>query len=109
MAIVETYDKGDEIRLRGEFTDIAGNHVDPTAVFVITVDPSDNETLYTYGGSGANDSSLIKESEGIYNCLVDADESGTWHYRFYSTGTRQGAGEHKFVIRSSNVPTVAAA
>jgi hypothetical protein len=105
MALVYTYDKGDEVRLRGEFTDIAGNHVDPTAVFVITVDPSENETTYTYG----QDDELTRESEGIYNCLINADESGTWYYRFYSTGTRQGAGEHRFIIRSSNVPTVAAA
>jgi len=29
---------------------------------------------------------------------VDADEVGTWYYRYYSTGTGQAAGEGTFDV-----------
>jgi len=91
------YDRGDLIRCSAAFTDADDNAQDPTAVYFKFKDPGGNITTYTYG----SDAELVKDSTGNYHVDVNADEVGTWYYRFYSTGTGQAAGESEFDIQPS--------
>jgi hypothetical protein len=91
------YDLGDLVRISAAWTNTAGAATDPTAVFVQVKDPAGETTLYTYG----TDAALVKDSTGNYHVDVDANLPGTWRYRFYSTGTGQGAEEARFSVGSS--------
>ena len=95
--MANNYDKGDLIRVTGTFTDSDGAAQDPTAVLCKYTDPGDNTTTLTYGV----DAELVKSAVGIYYVDVDADESGDWWYRFYSTGTGQAAAEGFFRVEES--------
>lgn len=95
--MTNTYDKGDEVRCTGTFTDANESAVDPDAVTFKVRDPSGNITSYIYG----TDSELVKSATGIYYVDVDVDESGYWRYRFESTGSGQAAGENEFNVKTS--------
>lgn len=94
---MNSYDKGDLIRCSGAFTDADGAAQDPTAVFFQFKNPSGETTTYTYD----DDAELVKVSTGNYRVDVNADEIGTWSYRFYSTGTGQAAGEGQFSVKKT--------
>jgi hypothetical protein len=90
-------DYGDLVRVTGTFTNLAGTATDPTAVLCAYRDPSGNLTTLTYG----TDAALVKVSTGVYRTDINVDETGRWYYRFYSTGTGQGAGETYFDVPAS--------
>lgn len=91
------YTLGDEVRITGTFKDGAGAVQDPTDVYCKYSDPSGNVITLHYGVDGE----LLKDSVGVYHVDVDADEAGTWEYRFYSTGAGQAAGESLFKVNQS--------
>jgi hypothetical protein len=91
------YDVGDLVRITGTFTNSAGTAVDPTVVRAQYTDPSGNTTSLLY----LTDAALVKASTGVYYVDIDADESGVWLYRFYATGTGQGAEEGYFEVVGS--------
>jgi hypothetical protein len=95
--MANTYEKGDLVRVTGTWTDTDGSAVDPSAVFTSYTDPSNVQVDLEYGV----DAALKKSGTGIYYVDVDADETGTWYYRFYSTGTGQAANETFFDVRPS--------
>jgi hypothetical protein len=95
---VNTYDKGDLIRLTGVFQDSAGADQDPDVVVCKVKTPTGTVTTYTYG----TDAELIKESTGNYYLDFNADVSGTYFYRFHSTGNGKAAGENSFEVVASN-------
>ena len=97
MASINTHDVGDLVRCSGAFTTSAGAATDPAAVFFKYKDPSGNIATLQY----TVDAELVKDSTGNYHVDVDADESGTWYYRFYGTGSGQSAGEAKFKVQAS--------
>ena len=82
------------VKCRGTFTDEDGVALDPDVVLFQFRTPPGVYTAYTYGV----DAELVKEDTGIYYVAVDADTVGAWHYRFYSTGVGQAAGEDRFDI-----------
>jgi len=92
--MANTHDKGDLIRVTGTFTDSAGTVQDPTAVYCKYRTPSRTTTTLQY----SVDVALKRLSAGIYYVDISATEAGTWHYRFYSTGTGQAAGESSFFV-----------
>jgi len=94
---VNWHDKGDTVRCTGTFTDSDGTAADPTAVLFQFKDPSGNAATYTYG----TDAELVKSGIGVYYVDVDADEAGTWVYRFYATGTGKSAAQSTFGIKKS--------
>ena len=97
MTTLSTYDKGDLVRVTGTFTDSAGSATDPSVVICQYVDPSGNTVSKTY----ITDAEVVKDSTGVYHLDIDADEVGSWHYRWYATGTGQSAGENSFNVRNS--------
>lgn len=92
-----TYDKGDLVRVSGMFADSAGVATDPTVVKFSFTNPAGTTTTYTY----PTDVQLVKDSTGNYHVDIDASSSGTWLYRFYSTGTGQAAAEGEFFVKSN--------
>ena len=98
MAIPNAYDQKDLVRCTATWTNSAGTKIDPTAViFKFKFTLSGTITTYTYGV----DAELVKEETGVYHVDIDANASGTWYYRFESTGTGQGADETHFIIHES--------
>ncbi len=94
---MNSYHVGDKVRCTGTFETAAGTDTDPSAVYCRVKTPSGTTTTYTYGV----DAALVKSATGIYYVDVSITEAGTWHYRFYSTGTGQAAGEESFVAKDS--------
>lgn len=92
------YDNGDLVRVSVVFTDSSNANVDPTVVKVSVKTPAGVTTTYTYG----TDAALVKDSAGHYHLDIDASASGTWHYRWFSTGTGQAAAESFFVVNAGN-------
>jgi len=92
--MANTYDYGDLVRVTGTFTNAAGTATDPTAVLCKYRNPSGTITTLTYG----TDAALVKSATGIYYTDINANESGVWRYRIYSTGTGQGAAETFFEV-----------
>ena len=97
MASVNVYQLGDLVRATGTFTTAAGAALDPSVVKCSVITPLAVTTTYTYG----TDAALVKDSAGIYHVDVNAASVGTWHYRWFSTGTGQAADEGWFVVEES--------
>jgi hypothetical protein len=95
--LANTYDLGDLIRVSAAFAS-AGAAIDPTAVTVKYRAPVAGTTTLVYGV----DADLVKDDTGEYHVDIDADEEGTWYYRFESTGTGQAAAEGAFRVRVSS-------
>lgn len=93
-----THDLGDLVRVYTETpftnadTDAA---IDPDVVKVSVRDPAGDVTTYVYG----TDDEVVRNGTGDYEMNIDADQAGTWFYRFWSTGDGQAAEERKFVVR----------
>lgn len=92
------YSKGDLVRCSASFATSAGAATNPTAVLFQVKTPAGSTTTYTYG----TDAQLVRASTGNYYVDVDASQVGTYHYRFYSTGTGQAADEGSFRVKDSN-------
>lgn len=94
---ISTYDFGDDVYCEGEFRNTAGALANPSDVFAQTINPQGALAEYEYGV----DASLTRPSTGIYWLKVDADNSGTWYFRIYSTGTGKAAAEGSFIVLPS--------
>ncbi len=94
---MNVYDNGDLVRCTGTFTTAAGVVQNPAAVLCKYMTPAGTTTTLTYGV----DAALVRASTGIYYVDVNANASGIWKYRFYSTGNGQAAGESSFRVRVS--------
>ena len=94
---MNTYNKGDVVRVKGSFLDPDDNPLDPDVIYLQVKTPAGVVTNYTYG-IGAT---VVKESTGVYYADINANASGVWRYRYYSTGNGQAANESRFVIEVS--------
>ncbi len=92
-----SYYKGQKVTVTALFKNSAGTLADPSAVYAQYQNPSNEETSLQYGV----DDALGKSAVGTYYIDIDANEVGTWYYRFYSTGTGQAASEGYFTIAES--------
>lgn len=92
----DVYDIGDVVRLAGSFQGSAGP-LDPGSVTGRFRIASAQPTSYTYGV----DPQLVRDAVGQYHFDVEATESGTWYYRFESSGIGQAAAEGTFRVRRS--------
>ena len=80
------------------FANSAGAAVDPTTISLTVRDPSGTESTYTYALGTVSRSAL-----GNYFKQFTPDASGTWYYRWVSTGTGLGAEEGMFYVRTSEI------
>lgn len=96
---MKEYDKGDVVVCAVEFT-AGGGFVDPGALSFKVRKPDGTVTTYVYGV----DAQLVRESQGVYEVDVVADEEGTWQYRFEGTGASQSASEGEFYVKRTAFP-----
>lgn len=95
----ETFDLGDLVRVSGAFTQVSnGAAIDPTVVKLSIRAPNVATVTYTYLSGVV----IVKDSVGNYHADIDANDDGTWHYRWWSTGTGQAAQERQFEVRGAN-------
>lgn len=92
---VNTYDKGDTIRLWAYFK-VNSVYTDPTAITLKVKSAAGVISTYTYSGA-----TVTKSSTGIYYKDVSLTDDGIWYYRFEGTGAVAAAAESKFEVRRS--------
>ena len=92
---MNSYDKGDLVRLTATFTNSAGVATDPTTVTCRVKSPT-TTTVYTY-----NPGTVLKDSTGVYHLDVSASAVGQWYYRWEGTGAVEQADEGTFVVEAS--------
>lgn len=93
-----THDLGDLVRVSGSFRDaILGGAIDPDVVKLSVRSPDGTVTTYTHG----TDAEVVKDQVGEYHADINADQSGTCYYRWWSTGEGQAAEENRFVVREA--------
>ena len=93
------YEEGDLVHIAMALTTSSDVAIDPTVFTVKVRDPSSNVATYVYGSDGA----FARDSTGGYHIDIDADESGDWFVRAFSTGTGQAAAETTFRVTRSNI------
>lgn len=92
------HDLGDVVRVSATFTDVdTEGTVDPDVIKLSIRTPAGVVTTYTFG-VGAY---IIKQAVGEYNAVIDANQSGFWFYRWWSTGFGQAAKEKTFKVRTA--------
>lgn len=94
---IHTYDIGDVVRISSTFTQNAVA-IDPSTVSLTVKDPAATSTTYTYAGA-----TVTKDSVGNYHVDVAPTLTGTYKYRWVSTGTGQAAEENSFQVRTRRV------
>jgi uncharacterized protein YfaS (alpha-2-macroglobulin family) len=95
--MINVYDVGDLVRCAANFKNTLNVDIDPSTVTFKVKPPTGAIITYAYGV----DSQLVKDSVGDYYVDVNANAEGTWHWRFFSTGTGQAAAEQTFEVQKS--------
>lgn len=95
-----SYDKGDVLRVQGQYLDLNNVAVDPIVVKFSVKTPSGLITTYTY----LTDAQLVRSAAGTYSVDVHLNESGTWFVRHFATGTGEAAAEKQYFVRVSAFP-----
>lgn len=94
----ETYDLGDRVQVKAVFTNAeTEGAVDPDVVNVSIRSPDGEVTTLVY----LDDADVVRTGAGIYTLSIDANQAGTWYYRWWSTGAGQAAEERRFVVRDA--------
>ena len=93
-----TFQVGDDVKCTAEFQTADDAAVDPDTVRFKVKNPSGTVTTLAYG----TDAAVIRDSTGNYHVIVDANQAGTWHYRFWSTGNGKAADESTFEVEESD-------
>lgn len=91
------FELNDSVRAATVFKNTSGTAVDPANVFFKFKTPGRVETIYQYGV----DVELVKDSTGNYHVDIDANETGIWKWKFYSTGSGQAADAGRFTIQNN--------
>jgi hypothetical protein len=101
------YDVGDIVRTSSTFTDTGGTRADPTTVHYVltTPDGTDTENTRTSTDTGLVDL-ISRSTAGIYfRDVTIGSSSGTYWYRFSSTGIVTSAAEANFRVRRQYTST----
>jgi hypothetical protein len=104
MALIQTYDKSDRVRLGNHstntntapFTTVGGVATDPTAVVLTVRKPDGTVTAYTW----PSPATLSKEATGRFYVDVTLDASGLWAYELAGTGAVQAVEQGRLYVRS---------
>ena len=90
---MNSYFKGQPVRLRFTFTNAEGALADPSAVSCIVKSPIGVTT--TYGPE------IVRDSTGKYNLVVTPDRQGVWMAHGEGTGANASVAEHAFRVLES--------
>lgn len=105
--IVKTYPRGALVRISVAFTanDDDITPTDPTTVTAKTFTPDLIEAAFVFGTDAevinADPVDPLADIVGKYYMDVNANEAGTWHYRWEGTGTAQAVAERTFKVSPS--------
>ena len=88
MALIDTFQYGDLVRLSASFKDENGVAVDPEFVLCEVLQPDGvTKIVLNY----LNDPALVRTGVGEYHYDLSCDFEGLYVYRFESTGNGQAA------------------
>ncbi len=91
-----TYNLGALVKVSATFTVAETEQaIDPDVVNVSVRAPDETVTTFVYG----TNAEVIRDDPGEYHSDVNANQSGTWYYRWFSTGDGQAAEENRFEVR----------
>lgn len=96
------YSLGALPKLSAIFSIVGGGLIDPTTVACEIEKPDGTILPFVY----ITDPEIVRDSLGTFHMFVDADQSGMWKYRWFSTGTGQTANMRQFRIRPGLGPPV---
>jgi VCBS repeat-containing protein len=88
---VNTYVRGQAVRLTGTFRDITGTLANPTTVTLTVARPD---------GTNPATAPLTSVSTGVYAFDLTLDAEGTWAYRWAGTGAVVAATEGAMYVRT---------
>lgn len=92
------YDLGNLVHVKATFKDSDGQRTDPDVVKLSVRDPGGTTTTYIFG----TDDEVVKDGVGRYSSDINADETGTWYYRWWATGDGQAADEGEFTVSTAH-------
>jgi hypothetical protein len=102
------HDLGASIRVRSAFRNISKKVADPETVRLSIKTPSDTVSTVTFEDPQEGDITEIHkrtsgetELTGEFYADIDANEAGTWFYRWFSEGELQAAAESRFEVRAA--------
>ena len=95
MMAINTYDKGDMVRLYAYFT-VSGSYADPTDVTLKVKQPNSTITTYLYSLA-----EVSKDSVGNYHKDVSMTQTGQLWYRYEGSGAVISAEESYLIISPS--------
>ncbi len=94
--MADGFEVGDLVETFADFTDPGGAAIDPDAVF-FRVKASDGTLTTEQFGV---DPAVVKLATGQYQRNIDADDAGSWRYRWFSTGNGQASQSTGFTVRT---------
>lgn len=95
MAIRNSYDRGDKVKVTATFTNLSGAYIDPGSIYVQYVTPAGVATNLSYP------STVSRTSSGIYYADISVDQTGEYWYRVHASGVGQSAAEGGFTVKRS--------
>lgn len=93
MSDYNTYTKGTEIGITGQFFDDEGNPANPTTVTAVVKKPDGTEIIM--------DSLVTNVGAGAYTVPYTGWDLGLYDYRMQGSGSLKAAGEGKFMVESA--------
>ena len=99
------YDVGDLVRTSSTFTDTGGTKTDPSTVHWVTTTPDGVDTIVLRSGTTTLSNTIHRTTDGVFFGDVLATGSGTYWYRYNSTGNITSAAEANFRVRNRRTDT----
>ena len=99
------YDIGDVVRTSSTFTDTGGLRADPTTVHWVITTPDGADTVASRSDTEPLTNTISRTTDGVYFGDVLATGSGTYWYRYNSTGNITSAAEANFRVRNRRTDT----
>ena len=100
------YDIGDIVRTSSTFSDTGGTNTDPSTVHYVVTTPAGVDSVHTRAGADVGTvDTVVRVSSGVYFRDVTATASGTYWYRYNSTGNITSAAEANFRVRNRRTDT----
>lgn len=102
---MDTFDRGDEVRLFASFTNDDGDPSDPTSLTVRVLPPGGTEAVHVYAAEPDPEADppedVVQDETGSYSLTLTPEVVGRWAYRFEGVGALASVDESFFWVRTS--------
>lgn len=92
-----SFDIGEKIRLKAEFTDTSQNPLDPTSIIITVTSPAEVVSTYYYNVGGEADT-ITRQSLGVFYVDISLDTDGWWIWHCAGDGTVIAVEESTFKV-----------